>query len=176
MNKLSLLILLLIFATIIACKTPTKVMDSARTESHDNSRLDVEASHLALEVTSSTVTVSQDEQTITEEVTTTITYDTSKPVDPSTGKPPVQSESTSKKTTATGKSLLAEGGTTTNTGVEDRFHDRSELDRGDVVQVSHSETPKYNTLKYISTIAVVLLIGTILYILNRKFKWLPLPF
>ncbi len=71
--------LLICFA---ACKTPKKIVDSVSTEIQDNSRLDIEQSHVVQEQSAGTVTVVVAEDETTVEETTTVNYDTSQPTDP----------------------------------------------------------------------------------------------
>lgn len=163
--------LLLCFA---ACKTPKKVVDTAQTELRDNSRLDIEQSHVAAEQSAGTVTVVVAEDETTVEETTTVNYDTSQPTDPATGRPPVQSETITRKTTGKGKQTQKETVNNSTSIVQDSLRDRSKLDREEVVEVTHSETPKYPVLKYLFYILLILAISAGAWWLNRKFSWVKL--
>jgi hypothetical protein len=156
--------------TCYGCRT-AKITDTAATGLRDNSRLDVvqtRSSHESLSVAATTDAA--ETETTTTETTTTI-YDTDKPVDATTGKPPVKSETTIRKVMERGKTeqmLRLESAERT---AHDSLSDRTKNDLLLTVETQHTETPKTPAIAYWWYIVATLAVIAAGWFLNKNFGW-----
>jgi len=164
MKKVIIIALLLFFA----CKTPSKLVDSSNTNIKDKTQLNIEEKHEAKEQTTTTTKAETDEQsTIVEEIKLT-EYDTDKPVNPDTGKPPVKYESETKKTTTKGKQVAEQSNTTTDIADINQLKDNSKINVETNTITKHEETPqKPKIAYYYYIILIVVILGSVWWI-NKK--------
>ena len=149
-----------------------KVADRADVEVRDKSRVDVVETHAEQTRTERATTVTTGETETVEEEVVAVTYDTDKPTDPATGKPPVKSEVVKKKTTVKGKQVQAQVSVAAERAATDSTVDRTQRDVDLDVETAHEETPQKPGLAYVFYILLVVAGGAVLWFLNRKFGWI----
>jgi len=164
----------LIILLFMSCSMSKKVSSSSTTSAHDRTQVDVVQTHERSEQTSSSSTVTMNEvQTVVEE-TQTVTYDTDKPVDPETGKPPVKSETTSRKTTTTGKQVQEQTQAESNVEEADTFADNTQIDTGEESETTYKEEKKTSATPLWIWVTILLgLIGLLVLLWKKEiFKFL----
>ena len=161
-----------VFCLLLSGCGPVKVADRADVEVRDKSRVDVVETHAEQTRTERATTVTTDEQETVVEETVAVTYDTDKPADPVTGKPPVKSEVVKKKTTVKGTQAQAQTNVTAERAAADSTVDRTQRDVDVDVETAHEETPQKSRLAYVFYILLLVAIGAAVWFLNRKFGWI----
>jgi hypothetical protein len=153
-----------------------KVAERVDVAFRDRSKVDVVATHEEQMKIERATTVTVDEVETVVEETVAVIYDTDKPADPATGKPPVKSETTKKKTTVKGKQVQAQSNVAAECAAADSTVDRTQRDIDVDVELEHEETPQKSNLAYIFYILLLLVGGAGVWFLSRKFgflkKWL----
>jgi hypothetical protein len=163
------IVLFVVFGLLCAGCGSVKVADRVEVEVRDKSRVDVVDVHNEQVKTESASTVTTDEYVVVVEETVTVGYDTEKPVDVSTGKPPVKSEVITKKTITKGRQVQAQMNVADEHTIADSTVDRTQRDVAVAVVTEHEETPQKSSFAYIYYIVLIVAIGAGVYFLNRKF-------
>ena len=159
------------FCLLLSGCGSVKVADSVDVEVRDKSKIDVVETHAEQTRIESAATVTTSERISVVEEVVEVTYDTEKPIDPVTGKPPVKSETTSKKTTVNEKQVEEQTNTNSEHAAADSTVDRTQRDVDVDVEVAHEETPQKSSFAYIFYIVLIVAFGAGVWFLNKKFKW-----
>jgi hypothetical protein len=163
-----ILIVFCLFCFLLSCCGSVKVADSVDVEVRDQSKVDVVATHEELSKAESAATVTVDEYaTISEEVVEVV-YDTEKPVDAETGKPPVQRETVKKKTIVKGKQVQEQTIAATEHAAADSTVDKTLNDVEVEVEMEHEETPQKPAVAYWFYILLIVVVGAGAWFLGRK--------
>ena len=170
MKKILLLIALL--PLLFSCKTPAKLADSSHTTIKDKTQLNIEEKHETKEQTTTVSMLESVEQSTVIEETKLIEYDTDKPIDLNTGKPPVKSEQETKKTTTTGKQVKEQAQATTDTAEKIGNSDKSKINLEANTTTEHEEAPQKPKIAYYYYIILIMLVVGVGYWLNKKFKFI----
>jgi hypothetical protein len=161
--------IMLLFCLLLSGCGSTKVADRVDVEVRDKSKVDVVEVHGEQARVESVATVTTDETVQVVEETVEVTYDTEKPADPATGKPPVKSEVVKKKTTVKGKQVQEQAVVSAESAVADSMVDRTQRDVDVDIEVEHEETPQKSSLAYVFYILLVVAVGVGVWLLNKKF-------
>jgi cobalamin biosynthesis Mg chelatase CobN len=155
-----------------ACKTPAKLVNTGRATVNDRTQVYVEEQREIREQTVTATTVETGEQVNVVEETATVVYDTEKPADPVTGKPPVKSEKNSRKTTTSDKQKREQAQLANIITDSSSAIDNTKKDVETNTKTTHKETSKTPKIAYV--FYIMLLLGVIAagWFLNSKFKWL----
>jgi|GEM_PF-1763530 len=167
---LSFILILLLF---FACKTPSKIIDTSQSYVRDNTQVNIEETHEKQEQITTVTTTATDENSTVVEETTKIEYDTEKPVDESTGRPPVKSETITKKTTTTGKQVNEQTQVAAEIVETHNVVDQTKVDVETTTVTTHEQTPQKPKVAYYYYILLILAIlagiGGIFYV-GRRFR------
>ena len=155
------LLIPIFFCLLVSCATKKVVQKSQseiRTEVQNNIIDSAISQKDAVKVASSASTANEDTETTTKE------YDTSKPIDQSTGKPPLKSETTiKKKASQNADSKVTENTTEKNART---VVDKTETTSQEKVATTLKETPKTPAIKYWLNLAYLLVaigVGYVIY-------------
>jgi len=170
MKKLLLLIpILLLF---FACKTPAKITNSTTVHTRDNTTVNVEETRQKQEQTTTISILETVENTTVVEETTVVVYDTSQPISADTGRPPVQSESVTRRTTTTEKQATAATQVESEAAETYTFTDNSQIDKETTTVTISEVIPQKPKVAYYFYIALIVGVFVAAYFLNKKFKWI----
>jgi uncharacterized protein YcfL len=165
------LIITLIGMVSTGCRA-TKITDSVDLQLHDQSTTGiVQTHHEQTQSAGTTTIVSNEKETVVEE-THTVVYDTSLPIDSTTGRPPVQSETTKRKTTAKGKAVAEQSQTSAAAAVADSTEAVKKNDIDLNVKAEHEKTPKKPAVAYWWYIIVTIAIAAGGFVLWKKWGWI----
>jgi cobalamin biosynthesis Mg chelatase CobN len=167
-----LTLLLLVSVSLTGCGT-TKIVDSSKTELHDRSQIDLVQTHEVQENTVTNTTKHLDENEVKTVETVITEYDTGKPVDTATGKPPVLRETTMRETTGVTKQGQEQTETHSNSSEAYKTVDKTKKDIEATTVTKHEETPKTPAIAYVWYILITLIILAALVFVSIYFKWLP---
>ena len=167
-------ILIAISFAFSACKTPVKLTNATTTSGQDNTQMDVELRIETGEQSTTHTMVDIGVNSTTVEETTVKEYDTSLPVDTITGKHPVKTETTTRKTTMTGKQAKEQSLSMSSNAATSELIDKTTKDVAITTSATHEENPKTPKIAYYLYIILIVGIFVAGYVLNRKFKWLKL--
>jgi hypothetical protein len=148
----------------------TKVVDRVDVEVRDKSKVDVVEVHGEQTRVESVATITTDENMQVVEETVEVTYDTEKPVDAATGKPPVKSEVVKKKTTVKGKQVQEQTVVSAESAVADSTVDRTQRDIDVDIETEHEETPQKSNLAYVFYIFLTVAIGAGVWFLWTRIR------
>ncbi|MDR0667137.1 MAG: hypothetical protein LBF90_00775 [Prevotellaceae bacterium] len=165
---MSRFITILIFILLLFGCRAVKTESRTETSVVDTSELSATVGHLETATVEATVSAVVEEQEIKTVETTTVVYDTEKPVVPETGRPPVASETTVKATVVKGKQTQE----VVQTVAAAAITDSTEIQARDVhhvaIKVEQSETPVKPAIAYWWYIIGTLSIIAGGYFLNKK--------
>ncbi len=167
-NQLLILLLLL----LVGCKTPAKVVEESQITIRDNSYINIESRHEIQGQNNIGTTTDRKENTITKEEIITTTYDTDKPIDNHTGKPPIQSETTTHKTTFAGMQEKEHIQAISYTAESQELTDQTKKDVLITAKTTIKEKPKTYRIAYIFYIIVIMVIVAAGWYFQRKNKWI----
>jgi uncharacterized membrane protein len=113
---------------------------------------------------------------ITTETTVTTKYDTSKPIDPATGKPPVSEQITTVKTTGKTEDYVNKNNSQTQVETAAAINDKSHSDKAikttvHTAQEQPEDPYRYRYIFYI--IITVLIAGIAIFLLLKKYRIIP---
>jgi hypothetical protein len=159
---------LIVAVLLLSCCGSAKITDKHDVELQDKSKVDVVQTHEE-QVKTERVTIIEEYATMVME-TVEVVYDTEKPLDASTGKPPVKTETVKKKTVVKGKQGQTDA--VTSRTAADSTADRTRRDVNVDAEAEHEETPEKSKFAYIYYILLIVAGGAAVYFLNRKFRWI----
>ena len=161
MKKTLVLISLVLLFSCTAKKTLTKSDVSQKND------ISTTTSTKTSDVANSATKVDENSVSGTETTINSVVYDTDKPIDVNTGKPPVKSETTKVIKKDNFKKIVSEAVFTTikNDSTDIKVVDKSKIE----TETKVSETPKKSTFAYVYYILVIVIVLVVGFFIYAKF-------
>lgn len=160
-----IIILAVLFA--VSC-TPKKMLHKTKSEQKTELKNDI-ADKKDIE-TKTDKKIDQQSNDSTQVVEKKIVYDTTKPIDQATGRPPVKEETTITKTKIGKRSIIAD---ITTVKKDNSTHtDQSKIDTTVKTEEKIAEEPKPPAVKYYFYILLTVVLVALSIIIYKKFGWI----